>query len=144
MHAGRQIVCAISICLAFCTNGRVLSGVRTADDGTTISSTSEDDTAISLEQDWYALHDGPLGASAAANLSDVSTRLLGINVNKDWRPYAVLAVGELLGYIVRSITGENPPQSFLLGQKACRRPFSREAIGNSCAPMIFQCKAIQA
>ena len=48
---------------------------------------------------------------------DVSTRLVGISVNRDWRPYVVLAVGELLGYIVRSITGET--QTLLSGQKWC-------------------------
>ena len=93
----------------------MLSGVSAPDDGTIAGNLN--DTAITLEDDFYALQDVPHDGIAAANFFDVSTRLVGISVNRDWRPYVVLAVGELLGYIVRSITGET--QTLLSGQKMC-------------------------
>ena len=92
----------------------MLSGVRAPDDGTIAGNLLENDTAIYVEGDLYALQDVPQNGVAAAKLFDVSTRLVGISVNRDWRPYVVLAVGELLGYIVRSITGET--QTLLSGQ----------------------------
>ena len=92
----------------------MLSGVRAPDDDTIAGNLLENDTAIYVEGDLYALQDVPQNGVAAAKLFDVSTRLVGISVNRDWRPYVVLAVGELLGYIVRSITGET--QTLLSGQ----------------------------
>ena len=117
MHASRHIACVVLICLALCIEGRVLSGVRAPDDGTTAGTLLENDTARALEGDLHALQEIPQDGVAAANDFDVSTRLVGISVNRDWRPYVVLAVGELLGYIVRSITGET--QTLLSGQKWC-------------------------
>ena len=107
----------VLICSAWCTEGRVLSGIGAPDDGTIAGTLVENDTAKSLEGDLYALQDVPRNDVAAAKLFDVSTRLVGISVNRDWRPYVVLAVGELLGYIVRSITGE--VQTWFSGQKMC-------------------------
>ena len=119
MHAGRHIACVILICSALCTTGRVLSGVRAPDNGTTVGNTLDNSPAISLEGELYALPDIPQGGVAAAKLFDVSTRLVGISVNRDWRPYVVLAVGELLGCIVRSITGERFLADLALGTNIC-------------------------
>ena len=119
MHADRHIACVILLCSALCTSGRVLSGVRAPDDGTTVGSPLDDSTPISLEDGLYALQDIPQKDVAAENFLDVSTRLVGISVNRDWRPYAVLAVGELLGYIVRSITGDYLTQTSLSGHEIC-------------------------
>ena len=95
----------------------MLSGIGAPDDGTIAGNLLENDTAISLEGGLDALQDISQHGVAAANFFDVSTRLVGISVNRDWRPYVVLAVGELLGYIVRSITGET--QTLLSGQRMC-------------------------
>ncbi len=55
-----------------------------------------------LECGISALDQTPLEGSAPESYV-VNIKLESIN--HDWRPYFVLGVGELLGYIVRSITG---------------------------------------
>ena len=99
-------MCVVLICSALCTGGRVLSGVRAPNDGLTVSDAVDNSPAIPLTDDLYALQDVSQDGVTVARILDVSTRLVGISVVRDWRPYVVLAVGELLGYIVRSITGE--------------------------------------
>lgn len=86
-----------------CTGGRELSDVEPASAfASDTHSYPRDYTLSPLRNVSIALDATPLeGKDPERSLVAVGLA----SINRDWRPYVVLGVGELLGYIVRSITG---------------------------------------
>lgn len=102
MHIPFLILC----CQVLCTGGRVLSDAGiSGENGAKLKFTCKNSSMALLGDVVDAWDPVPMLGSRVPE-SIVSTGLQGIN--RDWRPYFVLATGELLGYIVRSITGLSP------------------------------------
>ena len=104
LHHLVHALTVLALSHVLCTGGRELSDVGPGtESGTYIHSVVRNETLRLFEGVGNALSTFPLERKDVPERSVVAIGLASIN--RDWRPYVVLGVGEFFGYIVRSITG---------------------------------------
>ena len=112
LHHLVHALAVLALFSVLCTGGRELSDVGPGNEsGTEIYSPLMNESTRLSGGFEKALDTIPLEGKGVPERSVVAIGLASIN--RDWRPYVVLGVGEFFGYIVRSITGTNTCQSLL-------------------------------
>ncbi len=103
LHFLVHTIALLALLTTSCTGGRELSDVEPASAfASVIQSFPRNDTLSPLKNVSNAMD----ATTLEGKVPERSLVAIGLaSINRDWRPYVVLGVGELLGYIVRSITG---------------------------------------